>query len=236
MQMREMEEGRSGGETLSEEMLRAGEWATSMLNRRRSLRTIPLLPLEDEGASVVAEQEQRIERIEELFSRTSSADSGPMESYAAALFQYDLIDGTPLLEDCTFDEGRVLDVVGEAGEIGVTGVVNVVDMEDMQGLGQVSTSTSAESISYNAVRMTSAPRRSRRRGSRYYGSGMEARRSMRSGALPTTAPLAAPYDRVSLPTSMAKSDTIFLILLGLLVLGIVGVISFGYLLSLYHGM
>lgn len=53
--------------------------------------------------------------------------------------------------------------------------------------------------------------------------------------LPTTAPLNSPYDRL-LPSweLRRKRDTIFLMLLTLLVLGILGIMSCNYLLSLYH--
>jgi hypothetical protein len=53
--------------------------------------------------------------------------------------------------------------------------------------------------------------------------------------LPTTAPLHSPYDRL-LPSweLRRKRDTIFLMLLTLLVLGILGIMSCNYLLSLYH--
>jgi hypothetical protein len=53
--------------------------------------------------------------------------------------------------------------------------------------------------------------------------------------LPTTTPLNSPYDRL-LPSweLRRKRDTIFLMLLTLLVLGILGIMSCNYLLSLYH--
>jgi len=53
--------------------------------------------------------------------------------------------------------------------------------------------------------------------------------------LPTTAPLNSPYDRL-LPSweLRRKRDTIFLMLLTLLVLGILGIMSCNYLMSLYH--
>ncbi|WP_220205900.1 hypothetical protein [Reticulibacter mediterranei] len=53
--------------------------------------------------------------------------------------------------------------------------------------------------------------------------------------LPTTTPLYSPYDR-PLPSweLRRKRDTIFMMLLTLLVLGILGIMSCNYLLSLYH--
>jgi hypothetical protein len=53
--------------------------------------------------------------------------------------------------------------------------------------------------------------------------------------LPSTAPLSSPYDRL-LPSWQLrrKRDTIFLVLLTLLVLSILGILACNYLLSMYH--